>query len=55
MWCNQVKWVWSQSNSVFFFSDRLYTSFAKIPFTTNAIEIDQLFPKRQEDERLLKQ
>ena len=40
LWCDQAKWFGSLSNSVLIVSDWLFTSFAKLSFTVDPIEID---------------
>ena len=52
--CDQAKWVWSRSNSLSFcwLIVYIYISLAKLPFTTDPINIGKLVPKIQVDEGL---
>ena len=56
VWCDQAKWVWSQSNLIliFFLIDCIHMSFTKLRFTTDPIKIGLLVPKIQAVKGLLK-
>ena len=47
MWRNQAKWVWSRSNSILIFLIDC-TSFSKLPFTTDPIEIGHWFKRQRQ-------